>query len=280
MLAAIPAVIAAGTVAFILFMANSSDPDQIIEYTSTPQGELDVLLFEPPDTATQAGALVLFHGGGWQFGEPQQMAEQARHFADLGLTTLAVEYRTEERHGTGPFEAMQDGVTALRWVRANAQELGIDPNRIAAGGSSAGAQIAAIASTHGDGSGLDTTPSDRISPRPDALVLIEPVYDNSPGGYGNDRIGDNWRELSPAHTLHADMAPAIVFLGADDVLTPVDTAEKFRDDMVDLGVRSELAVIPGGTHGFLNPGTSGAEAEYTQHLEDIETFLRSLGWFD
>lgn len=282
LISAVPAVVALVVVGVILFAVDRTpEPDRQLEYRSTPQGDLTLDIFEPAaETSDPTAALVLFHGGGWQFGEPERMAEQARHFADLGLVSISVEYRTEERHGTTPFDAMQDGIAALRWLRTNAEELGIDPERIAAGGSSAGAQIAAIASTHGVGSGLDDDPSASVSARPDALVLIEPVYDNSPSGYGNDRLGENWQELSPLHTLRSDMAPAIVFFGSDDALTSMDSAEAFRDGMLELGVRSELTIIPGGTHGFLNAGTSGAERVYDEHLAAIEAFLRSLGWFD
>lgn len=269
-----------GLVGVVLANSDSApEPDRQLIYTSTPQGDLALDIFEPTASNAPVGAVVLFHGGGWQFGEPHRMAPQARYFAELGLVAISVEYRTGERHQTRPIDAMRDGVTAMRWIRANAAELGIDPSRIAAGGSSAGGQIAALASTYDVDSDIDDDPTNAISARPDALVLIEPVFDNSPSGYGNERLGPNWRALSPLHTLHEDMAPAIVYFGSDDGLTSLESAEAFRDGMRGHGVRSELTVVPGGTHGFLNAGTPGAEEAYEQHLNEIEEFLRSLGWF-
>lgn len=117
-----------------------------------------------------------------------------------------------------------------------------------------------------------------VSPRPDALVLFNPVYDNGPdGGYAHGRVAGRWAEFSPAHNLHAGMPPTLVLLGDRDRLIPVATAERVRDEMTGLGVRSELIVYPGQEHGFFNRGRDGG-VMYEKTEAAMDGFLVSLGW--
>jgi len=78
------------------------------------------------------------------------------------------------------------------------------------------------------------------------------------------------------HNLLEGMPPTIVFLGDQDNLIPVSTAEKFRDDMRKLGNRSELFLYPGEAHGFFNQGKPGSGYKLT--LAEMDRFLVSLGW--
>ena len=161
----------------------------------------------------------------------------------------------KSRHKATPFDCVEDGKSALRWVRTHAKKLGVDPNRIAAGGGSAGGHVAAAVATV---PGLNAPGDDSsVSCLPDALVLFNPVYDNGPGGFGYPKLKDRYREISPMHNLREGMPPTIVFLGDQDRLIPVSTAEKFRDEMRKLGNRSELVVYPGQSHGFFNQGKAG-----------------------
>lgn len=123
----------------------------------------------------------------------------------------------------------------------------------------------------------DPEPQRAVSFRPDALVLFNPVYDNGPEGYGKDRLGDRWRDVSPAHNLSAGMPATLVMLGDRDRLVPVSTAERVRREMVGLGVRSELIVYPGEGHGFFNR-QPGSDAMYRATLGAADDFLVSLGW--
>ena len=90
--------------------------------------------------------------------------------------------------------------------------------------------------------GLDDEQDDlSVSCKPDALVLFNPVFDNGPGGYGFDRVGEErYREISPLHNISAETPPAIVFLGTEDKLIPVATAEKFKAEMEAAGRRCDL----------------------------------------
>ena len=92
-------------------------------------------------------AMVFFFGGGWNSGSPNQFYPHCSYLASRGMVCMAAEYRVKDRNNTSPREAVMDGKSAIRWVRLHASELGIDPERIAAGGGSAGGNVAAAAGT-------------------------------------------------------------------------------------------------------------------------------------
>ena len=262
------------------FSVHRLDPSAvgpIVEpYRQTPQGGLSLRTFRP--AGWRAGdarpAVVLFHGGAWQRGTPSAMDDYARWLAGRGMVVVSPEYRVESRQGTTPVEALRDAFAAFRFVRANAAAMGIDPARLAAGGGSAGGQMAAALATADPAAFGDGDPA--VDPRPDALVLFNPVYDNSPDGYGAERLGDRWRGFSPLANLNAAMPPTAVFLGDRDELVPVKTAEAFRDGQRALGVRSELAVFPGEHHGFFNRAKS--VPGFTAVRRGTDAFFVSLGW--
>ena len=250
-------------------------------YKTTPQGELTLYVFAPRDTGDgQRPGIVFFHGGGWNGGKPDQFFRHARHLAEHGMVAVSVQYRLKNDHGTTPLESLRDALSAMRWVRAHARDLGLDPDRLAAAGGSAGGQLAAATATLSDETAerLNEDLNPAVSFRPHALVLFNPVYDNGPGGFGHGRFGEDWRDISPLHNLHAGMPPTLVMLGDQDELIPVATAQDFRDQMQDAGVRSELIVYPGQTHGFFNRG--GEDGAYGQTVADMTDFLRSLGWIE
>src|SRR5688572_5980712 len=146
-------------------------------------------------------AIVFFHGGGWRAGRPVQFNEHARYLATRGMVCVQVEYRLlAGKASEPPLVCVQDAKSAMRWVRAHAAELGIDPERIAAAGGSAGGHLAAFV---GMVDGLDAPSDDlAISPKANALVLFNPVFDNGPeNGYGRERVGARYREFSPAHNV-------------------------------------------------------------------------------
>ena len=263
---------------FLTSVLWADDPDLQI-YKEVDGYSLNLHIFRSPAHISGAApkpAIVFFFGGGWAGGTPTQFYPQCEYLADRGMVAMAAEYRVKSRHNTTPFECVMDGKSALRWIRKNAAKLGVDPERIGAGGGSAGGHVAAAVATV---PGLNEEGEDlSISCLPDTLVLFNPVYDNGPGGFGYPKLKDRYREISPMHNLREGMPPTIVFLGDQDKLIPVPTAEKFRDEMRKLGNRSELVVYPGQSHGFFNQGKPGGG--YLKTLQEMNKFLNSLGWLE
>ena len=113
-----------------------------------------------------------------------------------------------------------------------------------------------------------------MSPKADALVLFNPVFDNGPDdGWGQARVGDRYREFSPAHNISPDDPPAIVFLGTQDKLIPVGVVERFQAGMKAAGGRCEAFFYSDQAHGFFNH-----EPWKTKTLIEADKFLVSLGW--
>ena len=269
-------------VAAALLLVATPACSEVAVYRETPQGPLTLEVRRPAGAPPAAGspAVVFFFGGGWIRGGPQHFERQAEALAARGAVTFCADYRTRDGHGTSPFEAVADAAAALRWVRAHAAELGVDPERIAAAGGSAGGHLAAALATP-VAANFDEAPAPEraVSSRPDALVLFNPVFDNGPGGYGHERVRERWERFSPLHNLVEGMPPTLTMLGGEDRYVPVATAEAFRDRMRALGARSELIVYPGQPHGFFNRD-AGEGSMYDRTLADADAFLVSLGWLE
>ncbi len=254
-------------------------PTRKVVYKSVGESELALHVFEPDGHKPGAGrpGIVFFFGGGWNGGTPGQFYQHCAYLASRGMWAASAEYRTKKSHRTTPAECVKDGKSAIRYVRAHAAELGIDPDRVAAGGGSAGGHVAATtaAITAFDEKGEDTT----VSAIPNALVLFNPVYDNGPKGYGHDRVKDYWESFSPMHNIREGIPPAIVFLGTKDKLIPVATAETFKKKMETVGARSDLHLFEGQPHGFFNYGRNGGTS-YRKTVFLADKFLAALGWLE
>lgn len=251
-------------------------------YKTASGDDLRLYRFDPPDhdpKTESRPAIVFFFGGGWNGGSVTQFEPHARYLAQRGMVAFVADYRVKSRQGTSPRACVADGKSAVRWIRENAERLGVDPNRIAAGGGSAGGHVAAAA---GICEGFDEPEeSAEISSKPDALVLFNPVYDNGPDGYGHSRIEEWFPAISPAHNISEDDPPTIVFLGTKDKLIAVETAEKFRDKQEAVGVRSELHLYEGEPHGFFNlRGKKAGSANFVDTVLKTDAFLAEIGFLE
>ena len=190
-----------------------------------------------------------------------------------GLVCFLVDYRTENKNQTTPFESLKDAKSAIRYIRRNASELGIDATRIIASGGSAGGQLAAATALIDDYN--ESTDDLSVSCIPNALVLFNPVIDNGPGGYGYERIGEQYKNFSPLHNIRSGAPPTIFFLGTNDNLIPVETAEYYKKVMEKVGSRCELKLYEGEGHGFFNYNYPD---NYKLTVSETDKFLQSLGY--
>jgi acetyl esterase/lipase len=218
-------------------------------------------------------AMVFFFGGGWKGGTTKQFEHHAQYFAGRGMVCFLADYRVKTRHHTTPFESLKDAKSAVRYIRKNAERFHIDPDSIVASGGSAGGHLAAATALV---EGYNDSSDDlSISCKPNALVLFNPVIDNGPGGYGYERVGEQYKYFSPMHNISKGAPPTIFFLGTEDDLIPVETARYYQTVMEQVGSRCEVVLYEGEGHGFFN---YGSRYNYWQTVLKADEFLRSLGY--
>jgi acetyl esterase/lipase len=256
-------------------------------YKTVGDVKLSLYIFTPPDHKAddKRPAIVFFFGGGWTSGSPGQFQHQCRYLASRGMVAITADYRVASRHQVKAVECVRDAKSAIRWVRANAKRLGIDPNRIAAGGGSAGGHLAACTGTleEFDEKGEDAS----IRSVPNAMVLFNPALVLAPiaGQSGErlrelvnvDRCGVEPVKISPCHHVRAGAPPAIVFHGKADTTVPYMTAEAFADAMKKAGNHCELSGFEGQPHGFFNFGRNENKF-FIETIRQMDRFLASLGW--
>ena len=250
-------------------------------YRKIGDTELKVWIFDPAQkSAKPLPAIVFFFGGGWTGGSPTQFEPQSRHLASRGMIAIVADYRVKTRQDAKPADCVSDAKACVRWVRANAARLGIDPERIAVGGGSAGGHLAASVATL---PGLDTAKDDKsVSCLPNALVLFNPgtVMAPFPGldlkGFGagldKDKFGCEPTEISPIHHVKKGTPPTIIFHGKADTTVPYSTVEKFAEVMKASGNRCDLIGYEGQPHGFFN------KSKFAETLAAADDFLVSLGY--
>lgn len=285
-----------GTVLFAAERAPAADPAarptfpgaRVETYKTIGPVSLDIHIFEPEghQPGDRRPAIVFFFGGGWRSGQPRQFEQQCRYLASRGMVAMTADYRVSSRHNTQVKECVQDAKSALRWVRTNAARLGIDPDRIAAGGGSAGGHLAACTAVI-RGFEEPGEPTE-VSSAPNALVLFNPAIALAPfegmrprnddrAAALPQRMGTDPVNLSPAHHVRPGLPPTIQFFGTDDPL--LEGGRYFHQRMEEAGNRSELLTYPGQGHGFFNFGRGG-NAMFRETLTAADRFLGSLGYVE
>src|SRR2546423_610479 len=142
---------------------------------SEPVDKPTLTIIQPPADKANGAAVIVCPGGGYQhLADTYEGREVAEWLNTIGVTGFVLKYRLAPRyHHPAP---LQDAQRAIRTVRARAQEWGIDPHRIGIWGFSAGGHLASTAGTHFDAGRPEAEdPIDRVSCRPDFLILAYPV---------------------------------------------------------------------------------------------------------
>ncbi len=226
-------------------------------------------------------AIVFFSGGGWNTGSIKQFESHARYFASRGMVAVTAEYRVRSIHQSQIRDSVSDARSAIRWLRTNAKQLGVDPSKIAAAGGSAGGHLAACTATISE---FDAPGEDKsVSAVPNALVLFNPalVLASLPGfdmrsvrGAPNQAfLGAEASKLSPAHHIKSGTPPTIIFHGYADKTIPYQTAQLFADRMIAEGNQCKLIGFPDQDHAFFNK-----DPFVRKTLISADEFLGALGW--
>lgn len=230
-----------------------------------PGGALPARHYVPDEPGAGPHPLLVFlHGGGFVIGDLETHDATCRLLArHAGVHVLAVDYRLAPEH---PFPAaVEDAVAAVRWALEHASELGADPSRVAAGGDSAGGNLAAVAC-------LELARED--GPRPAAQLLLYPTVEAGRTGGSIDSFAEGFfltkaqmqwftAQYVPEGTDHADprlsplkapdlsgLPPALVLTAGFDPLR--DEGEDYAHALRAAGVPVLLRRFPGLIHGFGN----------------------------
>ena len=268
-------------------LLHAPTPKEML-YKHSAQGDLKLFYFQPPakNSGEKIPAVLWIHGGGWTGGTCESFFSLARYTAARGAASFVVEYRLAKTNGSVTVaDCVADCKSAVRYLRGHAVELGIDSQRIAVIGESAGGQLAACVGTL---EGFDDPADDlKISARPDALVLYNPLTDFTKSNFlklfTNGSATDGKiklaRELSPLFHVHAGQPPAICIHGLADTVVSPENSRDLAAAMKAAGNRCDLVLLPETPHAFLIPNYKCSEAVVVNALLIADTFLTSLGWF-
>ena len=248
-----------------------------------PAGEIPVRIYTP-DVPQPAPALVYFHGGGWVIGDLESHDGVCRALANqVPCVVASVDYRLAPE---AKFPAaVEDSYAATEWIAAHAGELGIDRNRIAVGGDSAGGNLAAVISQMArDRKGPELVYQLLIYPATDMRMLSPSIEENAEGPLLTKAsmiwfLGHYLR--SEKDKLNPLASPALVSDLSDLPAASILTAEcdPLRDEAEDYGRSLEAAHVPvqikryaGMPHGFFS--FAAALTTGRQALADVALQLR------
>lgn len=236
-------------------------------------------------------AVVILHGGAWRLGDHRMLSMRSRllggessvveYFAARGFVAVTAQYRLVP---AAVFPAqVEDGKAAVRWLRANAERYGVDPNRIAACGYSAGGHLACLLGLTDPSHGLEGAgghaeqssrvqavidlfgPTDLASPdwHPDAFEgVLAPLI----GG----RLADKpelYRKASPLAYVTKDAPPFYIAHGARDPIVPPVQSKRLADKLREAGVKHRYVELPREGHGWFGP-------KLAKTLDEAIAFLR------
>jgi pectinesterase len=225
-----------------------------IKYTTEDGTNLMLDVFSPKNKQN-APCLIIIHGGGWRSGDRTHHHEMAKVLASRGYVVVTPSYRLST-HSLYP-AAMVDAKTAIRWTRANAKSLGINPEKIAMAGFSAGGQMAALVGSTNDETIYNKSETlKNISSKVASVIDIDGIlaYIHPESGEGDDRRNtsaatyyfgytkterpDLWNEASALNHVSAGDPPVLFINSAQDRMHA--GREDFIGKLNTFGIYSEV----------------------------------------
>lgn len=204
-------------------------------------------------------AVVLIHGGGWSGGrrDAEREINIGSTLARNGYVAMSIDYiLSDKKQAVWPTN-LWDCKTAVRWLRKNAERLGIDPDRIGVLGGSAGGHLAAMVAL--------TTPADGLDPaQPDGefscavkccvdmygITDIGTYHDATMLGKTFSEAPELYRLASPVTYVRSNSPPVLILHGTADTTVNVKQSEHFAEVLKHAGVEHELVILPGAVHSF------------------------------
>ena len=256
-----------------------------ITYCSQGGVDLKMDLYRPEQPN---GAAVMFiHGGGWTSGSKNggSGSEMWPELLGRGYLVASIDYRLAPKH---PFPAQMEDVTcAVLYLKRNAADLGIDPERIGAYGGSAGGHLASLLGTTG-GHGYEGAITSLDAEVAAVVDLFGPTaltvdFDGASERIittvfgASDRDSKVLVQASPVHNVSADDPPFLIIHGELDELVPIAQGAALYEALVAAGVEAEFVPVKNATHGFTPTGgpISPTRVEITRMVADF--FDKHLG---
>jgi len=196
---------------------------EIIPYRIIGQDTLKMHIFKPTDwkPTDRRPVLTYFFGGGWKLGTPLQFYRECAYYAFRGIVAITVDYRIAFLHQTTPDDSLDDARDAICWLRAHAEELGIDPDHIAASGASAGGYLVAAMGLEQD--------AEAKCYRPDLLIL-------------------NYAPLDKFKSIGKNIPPVLFLVGSEDPLVSLSSVEELGKKIREQKGSFDLHVFEGAGH--------------------------------
>lgn len=251
-----------------------------------PQDE-PILSMTPPASSavTVPTAVIVLPGGGYGgLAMDHEGSQIADWYNKMGVTAFILKYRM---HGTGHMHPvpMMDGQRAIRTVRARAKEWNIDPNHIGVMGFSAGGHLTSTLGTHFDAGKPESEDAiERVSSRPDFLILCYPVITTNPEythkGSIHNLLGPNpdpalLENLSNEKQVTAQTPPTFIFQTTEDTAVPAENCIGFYLALHKAGVPAEMHIFESGPHGVGLAKERGATSKWPELCQE---WLKAHGW--
>ena len=204
-------------------------------------------------------AVLIIHGGGWSSGQHDAKREIniGSTLARNGYAAMSIDYiLSDKRQAVWPTN-LWDCKTAVRWLRKNADRLGIDPARIGVLGGSAGGQLASMVALTKPADGLD--PAEPYADFPCDVKCCVDMYgvadiatfhNVTMLGKTSTEAPDLYRIASPVTYVRSNSPPFLILHGTADTTVNLSQSEKFAEDLQRVGVEHELVIIPKAIHSF------------------------------
>ena len=231
-------------------------------------GERELLcdVYRPPVTKSKRTGVIHFHGGGFTRGS-KEGARTARPLAALGYACVASQYRIASE-AVWPAQ-IEDVKAAIRWTRAHAADLDIDPEKIAVLGYSAGGRLALVAAGTGDLQDIEGAGgSPGISTRVAACVGFYPAAADAEESSTHPVLGSNpaaaaLRTFNASNFVSSAFPPTLLLHGTADTTISPEVSVEWYEMLSEAGVPAELHLIEGVTHIFdLHEDLAEASAQW------------------